>query len=312
MLLEKIYRRLLREAEELSGEELSAKILRRVEKAYNENMALVDLRIGPDRQIFILYKPSEIYDSLFEFLDDLDGGHSLTSPGVFNLAARTHHPVDDARGNAEALLHMKLELKLKIEEISRDFLSHVKANFQRSVVGVVDIASPSTVSTGKCLSASVVQFSAADEGYGPMLYDIAMSMAPNGKIMSDRSSVTNLAAQYYKNLSDRPDITAEPLVRKTRENADEPNACKTWKEKFPEREFLDYAYSRSSDFDATSLLNNHEDTLQAIKDMFAEFGMGPKDLEASINDGFRAAASKFFSKKYSAVPSPQIISVFDR
>lgn len=274
MLLEKIYRRLLREAEELSGEELSAKILRRVEKAYNENMALVDLRIGPDRQIFILYKPSEIYDSLFEFLDDLDSNN--------------------------------------LEEISRDFLSHVKADFQRSVVGVVDIALPSTVSTGKCLGASVVQFSAADEGYGPMLYDIAMSMAPNGKIMSDRSSVTNLAAQYYKNLSDRHDITAEPLVRKTRENADEPNACKTWREKFPEREFLDYAYSRSSDFDATSLLNNHEDTLQAIKDMFAEFGMGPKDLEASINDGFRAAASKFFSKKYSALPNSQIISIFDR
>lgn len=274
MLLEKIYRRLLREAEELSGEELSAKILRRVEKAYNENMALVDLRIGPDRQIFILYKPNEIYNSLFEFLDDLDSNN--------------------------------------LEEISRAFLSHVKADFQRSVVGVVDIALPSTVSTGKCLGASVVQFSAADEGYGPMLYDIAMSMAPNGKIMSDRSSVTNLAAQYYKNLSDRPDITAEPLVRKTRENADEPNACKTWREKFPEREFLDYAYSRSSDFDATSLLNNHEDTLQAIKDMFAEFGMGPKDLEASINDGFRAAASKFFSKKYSAVPDSQHVSIFDR
>lgn len=274
ILFEKIYKRILREAEELSGEELSAKILRRVEKAYNENMALVDLRIGPDRQIFILYKPNEIYNSLFEFLDDLDSNN--------------------------------------LEEISRAFLSHVKADFQRSVVGVVDIALPSTVSTGKCLGASVVQFSAADEGYGPMLYDIAMSMAPNGKIMSDRSSVTNLAAQYYKNLSDRTDITAEPLVRKTRENADEPNACKTWREKFPEREFLDYAYSRSSDFDATSLLNNHEDTLQAIKDMFAEFGMGPKDLEASINAGFRAAASKFFSKKYSAVPSPQIISVFDR
>jgi DNA polymerase III epsilon subunit-like protein len=29
--------------------------------------------------------------------------------------AHTHHPVDDARGNAEALLHMKRELGLKIK-----------------------------------------------------------------------------------------------------------------------------------------------------------------------------------------------------
>jgi hypothetical protein len=27
----------------------------------------------------------------------------------------THHPVDDARGNAEALLHMREELGLRIE-----------------------------------------------------------------------------------------------------------------------------------------------------------------------------------------------------
>jgi hypothetical protein len=284
MLLERIYRRLLREAEELSGEELSAKILKRVEKAYNENMALVDLSIGPDRQIFVLYKPSEIYDSLFEFLDDLGSGLTAARPGP----------------------------SIDLEGISREFLLHVKADFKRSVVGVVDIALPSKTSTGNCLGASVVQFSAADEGYGPMLYDIAMSMAPNGKIMSDRTSVTNLAAQYYKNLSSRPDITAEPLVRKTRENTDDPAACKTWKEKFPEREFLDYAYSRSSDFDATSLLNNHDNTLEAIKDMFAEFGMGPRDLEASINDGFRAAANKFFSKKYAAVPDSQHVSMYDR
>jgi hypothetical protein len=30
-------------------------------------------------------------------------------------AKHTHHPVDDARGNAEALLHMRDELGLRIE-----------------------------------------------------------------------------------------------------------------------------------------------------------------------------------------------------
>jgi len=300
MLLEKIYRRLLRESawpqnpsraarKELSGEELSAKIIDRVERAYSENLALCDLSMGKSRQILVLYKPGPIFDIMIKYAEE----------------AEEQVQGDPATADQDVMRPQSMD------ERGAKLLKTVKHKFVQGIVGMVDIAIPSST-TGNCHGASVVQFSASDDGYGPMLYDIAMTFAPNGRIMSDRISVTVQAAEYYKKLSSRPDITAEPLVKKTRDNPDDPAACKIWGEKFPERQFLDYAYSRSTDFDATKLLDAHDSTVSAVEEMLVELGFKPRDIDAAVRDGFRAASSLFFSKKYEKVAEKDLVSIYDR
>jgi hypothetical protein len=67
---------------------------------------------------------------------------------------------------------------------------------------------------GDCLDAWMVANAAAKDGWGPMLYDIAMEWATEygGGLMSDRSSVSKDAYgvwDYYKN--NRPDVEKEQL-----------------------------------------------------------------------------------------------------
>ena len=67
---------------------------------------------------------------------------------------------------------------------------------------------------GDCLDAWMVANASAKDGWGPMLYDIAMEWATEygGGLMSDRSSVSKDAYgvwDYYKN--NRPDVEKEQL-----------------------------------------------------------------------------------------------------
>lgn len=62
-------------------------------------------------------------------------------------------------------------------------------------------------STGKCHGSWEVGQSAARNKYGPILYDIAMSLTPNNTLMPDRGSVSDSASgvwQYYN--SKRGDV----------------------------------------------------------------------------------------------------------
>jgi hypothetical protein len=59
--------------------------------------------------------PKEVMERFASWLED-NGGKRLVfiSDNNLRMSRHTHHPVDDARGNAEALLHMKQDLGLRI------------------------------------------------------------------------------------------------------------------------------------------------------------------------------------------------------
>jgi len=65
--------------------------------------------------------------------------------------------------------------------------------------------------------ASKIMLSGADRGYGPMLYDIALSVVFPGSLMSDRVSVSKSAQKVWKYyFENRPDVIKRPVpIRKT-------------------------------------------------------------------------------------------------
>ncbi len=73
-----------------------------------------------------------------------------------------------------------------------------------------------TISLGKskhrCNGAWEVNSAAADQGHGPLMYDIARSVVPGGVIMSDRDSVSHEAkGVWHFYLRNRSDVEKLPL-----------------------------------------------------------------------------------------------------
>jgi hypothetical protein len=83
---------------------------------------------------------------------------------------------------------------------------------------------------GNCLGAYEVILSGTDrEGLGPLLYDIAMEIAGDAGIMSDRSMVSPEARRVWKfYLNSRPDVTSDQLdsIPGTLTPYDEEDDCK--------------------------------------------------------------------------------------
>jgi len=129
--------------------------------------------------------------------------------------------------------------------------------------------------TGKKWNASEIATSAAQEGYGPLLYDIVMELEQG--LMADRSSVSPSAKNvwdYY--LNNRGDVEAKKLDDednpKTRTKKDDAYVFDSGDDENP----LNYAYFIKKGPAVTSLLNNHDRCVAQLKKLhvseYVEFG----------------------------------------
>lgn len=126
---------------------------------------------------------------------------------------------------------------------------------------------------------------AAEKGYGPLMYDIALSYTGPTGVMSDRSSVSQAARkvwQYYFTKR-RNDIEVEPL--------EEP-VCQF--KGSDSEEFLNYKFKLKNPVNITQLEQNHA---QVIKKLEARF------QEVNVQDFLSEMGSKFFSVKYTETPN---------
>lgn len=167
----------------------------------------------------------------------------------------------------------------------------------------------------------VISLSMADRGYGPMLYDIALSLLYPESLMSDRHSVSESAQQvwsYY--FSNRADVIHKPvpLMKKgdtfvyvpelsgemkkllnRLEIITPPEKDGVSKQKYEQllqkykdgtvNNPLSYAYKIKSPKSFASLLNNHQKFIRDIK----SFGVSEKDISSELTwSGSRIANSK--------------------
>ena len=164
---------------------------------------------------------------------------------------------------------------LESSEYDADFLSN-------AVLGFLEAKSPA--GKNRCHGAMMIRSVAAVKGYGPLMYDIAMSMY--GKITSDRVQTSDAAEKiwnYYKD--NRPDVLKEPFDDVTAPETSNPEDDCTLQYG---RNSLNYAYSGSS-VDYRSLLNNHNEFLKNAGKFLSS-----KALEELV----MAAGDAFFRRMY--------------
>ena len=124
----------------------------------------------------------------------------------------------------------------------------------------------------------VVGASAAEKGYGPLLYDIAFSYAGNTGLSSDRSSVSPSAKNIWKhNFTTRRDEfdidyhTNPKCLSRSGE------------------EYLDYKYTLKSPINYNSLLQKGNQCMEEL----LQKNMAPKPIHV-----LDTMASNFFAQKY--------------
>lgn len=151
-----------------------------------------------------------------------------------------------------------------------------------ATVGVMTLVKP----TSPCNGAWEVAASAADKGFGPLMYDIAMSISPTQTIMSDRSSVSDSAqgvwSYYYWN---RKDVKKLPLDNeddpqtkpKTDDCSTRPPEIKQGKDVNP----LNYAYTGSKPV-GRSLNQRHEQFMKDAVVFLKERGFDANTARAMI------------------------------
>lgn len=137
---------------------------------------------------------------------------------------------------------------------------------------------------GRQLRVPSVGFAAARGGYGPLLYDIVMSM--EGGLTSDRHSVKPAAKSVWKYYKDvRNDVVAKPFDDiddpKTPPKVDDAELHPGGK-KNP----LNYAYFIKRAPNVAALIDNHDAVIKTLR----KWGF--------TNDCFSIAADEFFLKYY--------------
>lgn len=145
---------------------------------------------------------------------------------------------------------------------------------------------------GNCHGAWEIAFVAANKGYGPTMYDIAMSTVPSRTIMPDRAEVSSQAKSVWKYYKDnRSDVEAIPFD--SSENEEGEGECSSF-HYGPSKEYLDYAYRLTGPpaVDASQAIGNH-------KKLVIDLNNKKEGLGTSFSNSLKAGSINFFKGKVS-------------
>lgn len=286
-LLERIFRRLLWESQ-LSGEELSAKIPARIERAIKEKIALAQVKLYGDLNCYVLYKPAAPSEAIIEYVKS---GKRIMEPII----------------------------RQSIGPVLKD-----------SIVGMVAVMSTSGKNTyGPCDGADIVKLAAVDQGFGPMLYDIAMSLSSAGKITADRDAVSDYALDIWKGMNKRGDIEKKQFINKDApeeekrlkraaagmEPDDDSADCTVWEPTHPDRKFLDNSFKKTSTINIEVLQKGHDSFIKLAQDALdwvtqqreaqGEYVVA-LDAASVISLILSMEARSYFADRYSRIPQSTV------
>lgn len=145
---------------------------------------------------------------------------------------------------------------------------------------------------GDCWNAGEIKFSAARKGYGPLMYELAMSDFQNG-LMSDRLSTSDAARNVWKKYAQRTDVGKKQLDDKTKpKTPSKADDCKFIPDFDGEEAYLNNVYvGRGDGGSKGQLMNNH--TI-AVKNVVANTGMSEQDVLSTIF----SMGDEYFSSRY--------------
>lgn len=232
----------------------------------------VAVRPGSFVKSAVMYKPRELADSINSFIDAI-------------LAAR---------GRGDDI----------VSPTSYNLAKGLKAG---CVVAKIDIYKSQR---GTCADAYEVKLSAGP-GYGQKIYGIAMAMAPSGRLMPDRTSISDKAIDRWKKISDEAGAARRGSIRlddrghpKTPEHdavhtEDPSDDCKVFNAKG--LEFLDYAYEMTGEEGdmLAKYVSAHESTMDRVLPQAKHMGLDRDDIDYVLSE----AGSKLFGDVYTGKSS---------
>ena len=124
-----------------------------------------------------------------------------------------------------------------------------------------------------------VTMSAAESGFGPLLYQAAMSIKGPNFIMADRTMVSDAALNIWKKFFNREDVVKEPLQKNCKYSLiDEDSKA------------LNFKFTLKSPIDYSALENEHQTYIKKV------------DLHGKTKEQFletlKNLANNFFREKY--------------
>lgn len=173
---------------------------------------------------------------------------------------------------------------LKFEDAERVFEDPA------GVVGVIFTDSDAA----PCYHSATVAQSAASEGFGPLIYDIAMSYSPDKTLSPDRDSVTPGAYEVWKYYyHKRNDVSKKKFDNvKNPITPPEEDDCEVFSD--PKRYELNFAYSKQSSTNISGLVSNHNDLMDQLPEIVGK----QMDFNKPIKEALLTAANEYFSGKY--------------
>jgi hypothetical protein len=163
-----------------------------------------------------------------------------------------------------------------------------------AVAGMVRVRQPPS---GECYGALEVVNSAAEKGFGPMLYDIAMGLSPSHAITSDRNKVSKSAQGvwgFYK--GKRGDVETLPF-----DDVDNPKTKPTQDDcqihPGGNENPINYAYKGSSKVNVGALMANHKEFVRTLQHLIQSSKFPIAKME-SIENTLVDAATDYFGNRY--------------
>ena len=144
---------------------------------------------------------------------------------------------------------------------------------------------------GDCWNAAEIKFSAARKGYGPLLYELAMS--DFGKIMSDHGAGSSQSARsVWQKYAQRSDVKKLPFDdQKNPKTPPKDDDCKMIPDFDGSVAYLNSAYAGSGDVSGKeAMMNAHQSFVKQME--------GANVKKADVELALRLMGDEYFGKRY--------------
>lgn len=133
---------------------------------------------------------------------------------------------------------------------------------------------------GDCWNAGEIKFAAAQKGYGPLMYELAMSDFENG-LFPDRLSTSDAARNVWKKYNQRGDVQKKPFDDvKNPKTAPKVDDCKLIPDFDGEEAYLNQAYVGHGDPGGKAqMMQLHRDSVPTVAEKLA---MPTNEVEQAI------------------------------
>lgn len=173
-------------------------------------------------------------------------------------------------------------------------LDHAQTITTESIVGYMMVHVGDQDENTPCWNAKEVKEVAANKGYGPLMYDIAMSEI-DGPLMADRHVVKPQARRIWNNFkNNRSDVKVLPLDDFA--NPKTPEVCDDCIVHNEKGDAVNAAYERKSRLNVVPILSNHQ---MFMKKMIDEWEIDEAKFERLLD----IAGNKYFIDRYIQSPN---------